>query len=286
LKSVSALAGALLVLWTLREVFRDLFHPSASGSLSVFVARTLFMLMRRWKRLLPASGPVSLVCVIAIWVLLIAFGFSLIYSAFPSAQFAIQNPQAKFGFWPMIYFSLEVLTTLGLGDYMPTSTSVRVLVVLEALIGFSILTASVSSIVLLYPALGRMRSFARRLSVLRRVEASTGIRVEDGMDGEALQELAWQAIRVRIDLGHFPLSYYFATRDRDSALSANLQYLNEVAHRYQAGANSATRLTSSILCVAVSDLSELLRSRFIKNCGSKDAFRCYAEDHRTAEDDA
>ena len=38
--------GTLLVVFGLREVFRDIFHPTASGSLSDFVGRLASLLMR------------------------------------------------------------------------------------------------------------------------------------------------------------------------------------------------------------------------------------------------
>lgn len=211
MRTVAALTGVLLIVWTLREVFRDLFHPSASGSLSDFVARTVFNLTRRWVIVLPAAGPVAVLGVIACWVLLIALGFALIFWSSTSSSFVVQNPQATFGVGSMFYFSLEALTTLGLGDYLPIATLVRILAVLEALIGFSIVTASISTIVLFYPALGRMRSFARRLSALRRVEVKTAIRNEEWIDDRTLQDLASETIRVRVDLNHFPIVYYFAS---------------------------------------------------------------------------
>jgi hypothetical protein len=282
-RTITAIAGVVLIGWTLREVFRDLFHPAASGSLSDFVARGLFSLMRRWKTILPAAGPFAVICVIACWVLLIALGFALIFASSPSSNFAVQNARARFGFWPMFYFSLEALTTLGLGDYAPRANTTRMLVVFEALIGFSIVTASVSSIVLIYPVLGRMRSFARYLSVMRRTETLAGLEGQPWIDQPTLGNLAGAIVRVRVDLSHFPIAYYFATADRDSALSTNLEYLNEVSHRYQGRAEQGLLSVSTMLCVALSDLEDLLKSRFVDTHGSEDAFRAYAEDHRATE---
>jgi hypothetical protein len=61
----------------------------------------------------------------------------------------------------MVYFSLQVLTTLGLGDYAPIPIWLRLIATFEALIGFDLLTASISSIVLLHLALGRVRTLSR-----------------------------------------------------------------------------------------------------------------------------
>jgi hypothetical protein len=39
--------GTLIVLFALREVFRDIFHPTRSGTLSEFVGRIMSLFMRR-----------------------------------------------------------------------------------------------------------------------------------------------------------------------------------------------------------------------------------------------
>lgn len=38
----TSIAGILIVCWTLREVFNDLFQPSTAGSLSSFVSKKLY----------------------------------------------------------------------------------------------------------------------------------------------------------------------------------------------------------------------------------------------------
>src|SRR6187402_625042 len=51
------LVGILVLLFTLREIFQDLFHPSESGSLSEFIARGLFSFLRPYPKLLSDAGP-------------------------------------------------------------------------------------------------------------------------------------------------------------------------------------------------------------------------------------
>jgi hypothetical protein len=73
--------GSGVVLFTLRQVFQDLFQPSETGSISEFVARHTFSLFRRSRTLLKDAGPLSLVLVICIWASLICLGFALVYWA-------------------------------------------------------------------------------------------------------------------------------------------------------------------------------------------------------------
>jgi hypothetical protein len=56
---VSEAAGTLIILFTLRDVFHDIFHPTRSGSLSDFAGKAGSRLFLRTK-LRPAVGPACL----------------------------------------------------------------------------------------------------------------------------------------------------------------------------------------------------------------------------------
>src|SRR5690242_10345675 len=79
LRVLSDVVGGLLVLFALREMFIDLFHPTKTGSLSTVVGRQLFNMLRGRPAVLPAAGPTALVVVIASWLTLMALGFAFIY---------------------------------------------------------------------------------------------------------------------------------------------------------------------------------------------------------------
>lgn len=70
--------GIAVVLFTLREVFRDIFHPTRSGNFSDFVGRAASKLFRT-TALRPAIGPGSPVAVIFLWASSLAVGFACIY---------------------------------------------------------------------------------------------------------------------------------------------------------------------------------------------------------------
>ncbi len=279
--------GILMVGFALLEVFRDLFHPSLTGSLSEHVARTTFRLFRRWPSKLGLAGPVSLVIIILCWVLLLGSGFALIYwSAFPGGfrAFNGQTPGAENGFQRMFCFSLAALTTLGLGDLVPEANWLRLLVTVEALIGFALVTASVSWIVLLYPALGRMRTLARRASILARAERNAGVHLITGGAQYPLGDLALDVIRTRVDFIHFPIIYYFHADHRRSSLAESLRHLMRFAESgAQAEAPDRVRLASATLRAALDDLAGVLADRFVKSDRSDTnaVFRAYADDHLT-----
>lgn len=276
--------GILTIAFAFTEIFQDLFHPTHTGSLSDWIGRTLFRILRRWPRALSSAGPLTLVLVILCWALLQAIGFALIYWAGYPDSFVLEEGHRGLGhgFSDMFYFSLQVMTTLGLGDIKPKEDWLRIVVSLQALIGLAILTASVSSIVLIYPALGRMRLLARRTTLLNRAARKTGIDVISGDASGLLGDLATAIIQTRVDFIHFPVIYYFHSDHRRSSLASALPRLLRYAEAASdAAAPDRVQLAAAILRAALDDLAALLDERFLhtKSSDPSAIFRAYAEDH-------
>ena len=279
-----AVCGGVLLAFTLREIFKDLFNPSARGTLSGVIARNTFRLGRHARPFLPVAGPFALILVILCWTFLLACGFALVYwTGYPGGfSFKIPEDQRQGGFWIMFYFSLQALTTLGTGDITPVDGWMRAAAVLEALIGLALVTASVSWIVLLYPALSRMRTLARRVSILFKAGEETGIdALSEGVD-RLLTDLADDLIRTRVDLIHFPIIYYFHTNVAEASLPQALQRLPGFARAgSEQGENKRVRLASAALAAALSEFADLLSQKFVKADPWKPeaVFAAYATDH-------
>jgi len=82
------------------------------------------------------------------------------------------------------------MTTLGLGDIKPTPDWLRMLVALHTLLGFALVTASVTWVLFIYPALARTNSLALGASAIAEAERRTGIPFVSGDSDRALQQLA------------------------------------------------------------------------------------------------
>ncbi len=93
----------------------------------------------------------------ALWSLLIALAFSLVYLPAPAwypmwlqkimPQFhQVIGAEAKeaFNFWKSFYFSIVTFTTLGFGDVVADNTSARILVTLEVIFGYIMLGGLIS----------------------------------------------------------------------------------------------------------------------------------------------
>jgi hypothetical protein len=287
-----SLVGTGLILVALRDIFDTLFHPSGKGMLSRALPRFLWRVVRRVGGRYPLAqelcGPVTLLIVIASWATLLAIGWAFVFWPHLARGFLLApelSSSAQGGFIDAFYLSLVTLTTLGYGDITPTSGWLKVLVPLEALVGFGLLTASLSWVISLYPAFSRHRSLAHEVSLAREAESETGIGVRQ-MDALAAEQmlgsLTTQLIAVQTDLVHFPISYYFRSRNERFELSAAMSCLLHLAQEGDsADCAPGVRMRARMLRGAIEDFSDTVGARFLNlpSTSSDKVLRAYARDN-------
>ena len=173
--------GIALIAVVAHDVFDALFHHRGAGILSGAVMRTTWRGFRRAsvrrRSLLPLAGPFALVAVVAMWLVLLVTGWALVLWPHIIDGFRF-DPGAASGEATLVdavYVSLVTLATLGFGDITPASGWLKLVLPLEALIGLGLLTATVSWLLSIHPALSRRRSLAYEISLLRRAEADLEI---------------------------------------------------------------------------------------------------------------
>lgn len=246
-------AGVFLVLFTLRDVFHDIFHPTRSGSLSDVVGRTA----SKWLRhtfLRPAVGPLALVVVIASWAMLISIAFALIYFPLIPRKIALDSTGATLSGRILHSLSLSIGSLCTFQTFVASfrQSWITLVVAFEGLIGMSMITASVSWLVLVYPALERNRFLARRTFTLVKAKETSGLtRIEDE---SLITDMADRVIQARIDLVLFPVLLHFYPRDTSETLATALPHLRQIA------ADSSHPNSSPQLRFAAAQLNEALLS--------------------------
>jgi hypothetical protein len=284
--AVAAGTGLVIVAAVGGEVFNDLFHPTNSGALSDWLGRTFFNLFRPHRAWLPLAGPISMVAVIAVWVVLLVVGFALIFYGgvpFGFRTSVMEAPTAAHRMLTAFYFSAQTLTTLAFGDLVAYTPWLQFMATLEGLVGFAVLTASVSSIVLIYPALARQRLLARGVAHVLDAERRTGVALLETKSDLIVADFARDVTNARIDLIHFPIVYYFAAPERQASLAFAAPHLSRFARDGQAAEIPAhVRLACAALDSALDDFARALAPRFLDaDPGDRDGvFRAYAHDHR------
>ncbi|GAA3367924.1 hypothetical protein GCM10020367_64680 [Streptomyces sannanensis] len=288
MKWLVSLLGVGLVMAALRDLFHTLWHPTRHGGLSRLVMTVLWRLSqqlrarRRVVGLVGLVGPLAMVTVVGMWATIIILGWAIVYWPHMPEDFAFaaaSQPSPQSGLLDSLYMSLTTVATLGLGDIVPTAGWLRVAAPLEALVGFVLLTATVSWVLEIYPALTRRRVLALRLALLRRSDPATQ-QLDCTAGALLLESLATEVVRVRIDFTQYAEAYYFHDGEDHASLAAMVGYATDLADRGRAARRPDVRLTGNVLAGALEDLAAILDQRFLHTGGtSTEVFAAYAADH-------
>jgi hypothetical protein len=178
------------------------------------------------------------------------------------------------------------LATVGYGDISPDANWLRVITPLEALLGFGLLTASISWLSSVYPVLQRRRSLAYEIFLLREAQAEVGVQVGDLKPEAAAgvyRELTSRIVAVERDLVAFPIAYYFSESDERFSLPSAIPYLYELAcDGADPGVDERARMRAVMLRDAIRDFADTAAVRFHGRADGDTAasLRAYERDHR------
>ena len=118
----STAAGAVLILFALRDLFHTVFHPMGRGAASDLVAHATWKVVRavalRRRRAIQLAGPLAVVMIIAMWLVLVLLGHALIYWPQLPGSFAFAaglNPESYRSFFAAFALSLEASSPLAAG---------------------------------------------------------------------------------------------------------------------------------------------------------------------------
>ena len=263
--------GLGLILAALLDVFQTLFHPAGRGALSDWTARIIWKLFRgvanRYSRVLIYAGPTSILAIIVSWATLTWFGFALIY--LPRLQTDFSHLQAgdanHSGIVDAMSISIGALITLSEGSYAVRHW-LQIVRGTEAMIGFGLLTASVSWLLSIYPVLESRRSVAQRATLLRHAERKNRIDIIRDSPEQAqdwVLDLGTSVAGLRNQMAQFPITYYFDTGEPETALAGALPYLLEFSERASRATQPALRLAGTVLGGAVHSFLEMLAEDFL-----------------------
>lgn len=261
--------GAALIAAALLDIFHTLWHPRGFGGGARRIFAAVWRLTRpmsRGGRSSELSGPLALVVTVLIWTLLSVLGWALIYLPHLPDGFHYGNSldaERSSGLLTALYVSTVVVATLGLGDITPAAWGLRLLVPIQALVGFVLLTAAISWVLQLYPALGRRRVFASRLAALTHADTQGVLREgEPSVAAGLLSTVTEGVAQARVDLLQYGESYFFREESARNSLAATGPVLTDLVTAGRAAGATEVRHAAQVLSTAVDDYAGTLTDQY------------------------
>lgn len=277
-------AGLLLIAAVLRDIFDVLFHLEGRASISRALTRAVWLALRRAADarpgVFPLAGPLGLMAVIATWTALLLVGWALVLWPHLESFRDMAGEPAQGGFWEALHISVLTLSTLGYSDVTPVDQWLRVIPPLEALLGFGLLTASVSWLFAVQPAVQRRRSLGYELWLLS--QAAEDEHSPPVADGQVFAELTSRIVAVERDIVAIPASYYFRDPDERLLLSAQLPFLRRLTADASARCEDAgTAQRARMLSTAIDDLLLTIAQRIhgLQDVEADEGLRVFVDDH-------
>lgn len=178
---MTAVAGGLVMVLALVDVFLTTLHPDVDGPVAGTVQRGLWRLIvagdrrrHQRRRLMALAGPLMMAMTFAAWMMLFLVGYALVVWPFLAGEYVAQPELPDPGFVDALYYSGTTVSTLGYGDITPRSGPFKLLAIAASLSGFAMLTGIVAY---LLEVLGSLHS---RIRLALRVGEDT-----DGRHGGA-----------------------------------------------------------------------------------------------------
>jgi len=221
---------------------------------------------KRRESYLSIFGPLSLLLLLGVWATGLVVGFAMMDWGL-GTPLNVASGSVRFSTY--LYMSGTTFFTLGLGDVTPLESLGRVLVVVEAGIGFGFLAAVLSYLPILYQAFSRREVSISLLDARAGSPASAGELLRHGGDMAELGQLLsdwkrWSAELLESHLSYPVLAYFRSQHTNQSWLAALTTILDTCALVMAGVSGGPTRqaqLTFAIARHAAVDLAQI----FIKS---------------------
>lgn len=234
MNAVMFVSGAVIVAVTLYDALSTTTSLTSPGGpitsrLAWWVWRALHGRNRgRW-RMQDGAGPIVLISIIVAWVVLLWLGWTLVFAADSEAIVPASGTIID-GFWGHAYYAGFTVSTLGVGDFRATSDFWRMLTIVSAISGLTLITMAVTFVLPVVTAVTQRRQQAATIALYGAAVSELAHTAYDGqrfsrLDAQ-LTTLAQGILLVAERHLAYPILHYFHERDRHVSLSVNLAALD------------------------------------------------------------
>jgi hypothetical protein len=278
-----SVVGAALVVVVLVDVFQTLWHPRGQGRLSGVVMAAVWWSASRRHPPSPLTGPLAMLLVVGGWAALTVVGWLVVYAPHMPEAFSFSpglDPGGRSSILESATLSLVTVGTLGFGDVVPSTGWLRLVVPLEALVGFVLLTASISWTLQIQPVLGRRRALGARLSVIEEASpAPEAATLDSSAVAVLLDEIAASLLQVGSDLSHHAITYYFRDSDHRLSLPGSVHVAWRLAAAGSRSSRADVRTSAHRLQLSLDALADVLQPFVGGSAQPQESLRRWAVAH-------
>lgn len=224
--------GLLILFFT----FFDFFHTTLSGngfwyiSAGVNEALSKVILQNKSRSFFDYSGLIHLLFTVLVWLILLVLGTFII---FISSEMMVVNGESKMpaSFIERFYYTCFLLSTLGIGDFVPGNRLSQVLSGLLSFSGFILLTTALTYLLSVVNSVLNKKKLALGISTfgqdLWQLYEYFRNSEENSLNGKS-NDLRSAILMNSSNFLAFPIINHFMTRNRDRATEVQLAALYEV----------------------------------------------------------
>lgn len=238
------LIGIVLLL----VVIMDFFYTTLSGSGVGYLTKTVLSIAHRMiqhvvrifgRGTYRFSGMIVNLLVLGIWIFVVWLGLFLVFSSDPGS--IVDSDGGFANHWERLYYTGYVLSTLGMGDFIPTAPAFQILTSCFSFFGFIFFTSSMTYLISVSSAIIAKRTLARTIQNLGKnpeklaekfMEMDTSYSYQQIM---SIQEMIDNHV---VNLQAYPVLHYYSHPQAKVALSINFTRLDEAVSMLLASDNA------------------------------------------------
>ena len=225
--------GAALLLF----VFYDFFYTTLSGSGAAILTRGVSLTaqgiiqfgVKIFGRKTYNLSAVLINCMmLAVWVILIWIGLYLVFSSSPSAITDEANIPASAT--ERFYFIGYVISTLGIGDFKPSSGIFQILTSCFSFLGFIFFTTSITYLISISAAASHKRALALTINTLGHDPNLIAVcfsRMDKDLCAQHYLVLLEMINKNTVNHQSYPVLHFYTSPDPSTSLSNNFTKLHE-----------------------------------------------------------
>ncbi|WP_404384370.1 ion channel [Caenispirillum salinarum] len=181
-------------------------------------------------KLVHAVGPLVLTILFTWWIGGLWLGWTLVFNAEPGAVVASQSGEAA-DVWEVAYFAGFSLSTLGVGDFVAAKDGWRLVAILAALNGLSLITLGITYIVSILQTLVQQHAVAREIQTYGRTADELVLWGWTGSDfsrlSQALGSMPQSLLSMEAKEHAFPIAWEYLPGDRRAAIGCSVALLED-----------------------------------------------------------